>query len=85
MSHAVTLMCPCSGLYSSVWTKSSVCFTVVLLATSPSYFRGFTLIALKDGRDGTSDDDYIGQFQVSVSRCGERSCTLSALRAFRER
>ncbi|TKS72999.1 Spondin-1 F-spondin [Collichthys lucidus] len=38
-------------------------YRVVLLATSPSYFRGFTLIALKDGRDGTSDDDYIGQFQ----------------------
>uniref|UniRef100_A0AAQ4NZ88 Spondin-1 n=1 Tax=Gasterosteus aculeatus aculeatus TaxID=481459 RepID=A0AAQ4NZ88_GASAC len=38
-------------------------YRVVLLATSPSYFRGFTLIALKEGREGTVDDDYIGQFQ----------------------
>lgn len=40
-------------------------FTVVLMATSPSYFRGFTLIALKKGREGTVVDDYAGQFQVS--------------------
>lgn len=46
-------------------------FTVVLLATSPAYFRGFTLIALKEGREGTTDDDYTGQFQVRMSRCGE--------------
>lgn len=47
-------------------------FTVVLLATSPAYFRGFTLIALKEGREGTTDDDYTGQFQVRLSRCGEK-------------
>lgn len=46
-------------------------FTVVLLAASPAYFRGFTLIALKEGREGTTDDDYAGQFQVRISRCGE--------------
>lgn len=40
-------------------------FTVVLMATSPAYFRGFTLIALKEGREGTAEDDYGGQFQVS--------------------
>lgn len=34
------------------------------MATSPAYFRGFTLIALKEGRKGTADDDYTGQFQV---------------------
>ncbi|XP_029009296.1 spondin-1-like isoform X2 [Betta splendens] len=39
-------------------------YRVVLLATSPSYFRGFTLIALKEGREGTTDDDYTGQFQI---------------------
>lgn len=41
------------------------------MATSPAYFRGFTLIALKEGREGTTDDDYTGQFQVRRSRCGE--------------
>lgn len=40
-------------------------FTVVLTATSPAFFRGFTLIALKDGREGTAYGDYAGQFQVS--------------------
>uniref|UniRef100_A0A672ZXC2 Spondin-1 n=1 Tax=Sphaeramia orbicularis TaxID=375764 RepID=A0A672ZXC2_9TELE len=39
-------------------------YRVVLLAASPSYFRGFTLIALKEGREGTVDDDYTGQFQI---------------------
>nr|XP_020512006.1 spondin-1-like [Labrus bergylta] len=39
-------------------------YRVVLLATSPNYFRGFTLIALKEGREGTTDDDYTGQFQI---------------------
>ncbi|TWW76578.1 Spondin-1 F-spondin [Takifugu flavidus] len=38
---------------------------LVLMATSPAYFRGFTLIALKEGREGTVEDDYAGQFQVS--------------------
>uniref|UniRef100_A0A8C6S9J9 Spondin-1 n=1 Tax=Neogobius melanostomus TaxID=47308 RepID=A0A8C6S9J9_9GOBI len=39
-------------------------YRVVLLAQSPSYFRGFTLIALKEGREGTSEEDYTGQFQI---------------------
>lgn len=47
------------------WFKYFPKFTVVLMATSPAYFRGFTLIALKDGREGTADNDYAGQFQVS--------------------
>lgn len=73
-------------LYCSVslWNKYalSLCFTVVLLATSPAYFRGFTLIALKEGREGTTDDDYTGQFQVRISRCGEEGknrCILNVL------
>lgn len=41
-------------------------FTVVLTATSPAFFRGFTLIALKDGKEGTAYKDYAGQFQVSA-------------------
>ncbi|XP_069018910.1 spondin-1-like [Embiotoca jacksoni] len=39
-------------------------YRVVLLATSPAYFRGFTLIALKEGREGTADDHYTGRFQI---------------------
>uniref|UniRef100_A0A674NIV0 Spondin-1 n=1 Tax=Takifugu rubripes TaxID=31033 RepID=A0A674NIV0_TAKRU len=39
-------------------------YRVVLMATSPAYFRGFTLIALKEGREGTVEDDYAGQFQI---------------------
>lgn len=37
---------------------------VSLTATSPSYFRGFTLIALKEGAEGDKDEDYAGNFQV---------------------
>uniref|UniRef100_A0A8C6P9C4 Spondin-1 n=1 Tax=Nothobranchius furzeri TaxID=105023 RepID=A0A8C6P9C4_NOTFU len=39
-------------------------YRVVLQAASPSYFRGFTLIALKEGREGTADEDYAGRFQI---------------------
>ncbi|XP_053274132.1 spondin-1, partial [Pleuronectes platessa] len=39
-------------------------YRVVLLAASPNYFRGFTLISLKEGREGTTDQDYTGQFQI---------------------
>lgn len=46
-------------------------FTVVLTATSPAFFRGFTLIALKDGREGTAYGDYAGQFQVSAWNTNE--------------
>lgn len=38
---------------------------VTLTASSPSYFRGFTLIALKEGTEGDKDEDYAGTFQVS--------------------
>uniref|UniRef100_A0AAV2KHG0 Reelin domain-containing protein n=1 Tax=Knipowitschia caucasica TaxID=637954 RepID=A0AAV2KHG0_KNICA len=41
-------------------------YRVVLMAQSPSYFRGFTLIALKEGREGTEEDHYTGQFQSLV-------------------
>ena len=37
---------------------------MTLLASSPSYFRGFTLISVKEGKEGITDDDYAGQFQV---------------------
>lgn len=44
---------------------SLVCFHPVnVIATSPSYFRGFTLIALKEGTEGDKDEDYAGNFQV---------------------
>lgn len=39
-------------------------FPVSLHASSPSYFRGFTLIALKEGREGVTPDDYAGNFKV---------------------
>uniref|UniRef100_A0A6Q2ZAA6 Spondin-1 n=1 Tax=Esox lucius TaxID=8010 RepID=A0A6Q2ZAA6_ESOLU len=39
-------------------------YRVSLYASSPSYFRGFTLIALKEGKEGTTDDDYAGKFQI---------------------
>ncbi|XP_030644468.1 spondin-1b [Chanos chanos] len=40
-------------------------YRVSLYATSPpSYFRGFTLIALKEGREGSTPDDYAGNFKI---------------------
>uniref|UniRef100_A0A3Q3ACG1 Spondin-1 n=1 Tax=Kryptolebias marmoratus TaxID=37003 RepID=A0A3Q3ACG1_KRYMA len=39
-------------------------YRVSLTASTPSYFRGFTLIALKEGTDGDKDEDYIGHFQI---------------------
>ncbi|XP_027869848.1 spondin-1a [Xiphophorus couchianus] len=39
-------------------------YRVSLTATSPSYFRGFTLIALKEGAEGDKDEDYAGNFQI---------------------
>ncbi|KAG7262025.1 hypothetical protein CRUP_011763 [Coryphaenoides rupestris] len=42
-------------------------YRVILLATSPAYFRGFTLIALKEGREGTAENHYAGQFQVRTT------------------
>lgn len=37
---------------------------MTLYATNPAYFRGFTLIALKEGQNGEKEDDYAGNFQV---------------------
>uniref|UniRef100_A0A8C7MKR9 Spondin-1 n=1 Tax=Oncorhynchus kisutch TaxID=8019 RepID=A0A8C7MKR9_ONCKI len=39
-------------------------YRVTLYASSPAYFRGFTLIALREGREGDKEDDYAGNFQV---------------------
>uniref|UniRef100_A0A8C1XQY5 Spondin-1 n=1 Tax=Cyprinus carpio TaxID=7962 RepID=A0A8C1XQY5_CYPCA len=39
-------------------------YRVSLYASSPSYFRGFTLIALKEGREGVTPDDYAGTFKL---------------------
>ncbi|XP_067850319.1 spondin-1b isoform X2 [Heptranchias perlo] len=39
-------------------------YRVTLSATVPSYFRGFTLIALKEGEDGDREDEYAGNFQI---------------------
>ncbi|XP_062403199.1 spondin-1b isoform X1 [Sardina pilchardus] len=39
-------------------------YRVSLLATSPAFFRGFILVALREGRDGLRDDDYAGSFQI---------------------
>ncbi|XP_053175102.1 spondin-1a [Scomber japonicus] len=39
-------------------------YRVTLIASSPSYFRGFTLIALREGAEGDKDEDYIGNFQI---------------------
>lgn len=48
-----------------LFSVSFVCFHLVtVIATSPSYFRGFTLIALKEGTEGDRDEDYAGNFQV---------------------
>jgi len=37
---------------------------VTLSAATPAYFRGFTLIALKEGKEGDKEDDHAGSFQV---------------------
>uniref|UniRef100_A0AAQ5X607 Spondin-1 n=1 Tax=Amphiprion ocellaris TaxID=80972 RepID=A0AAQ5X607_AMPOC len=39
-------------------------YRVTLSATSPSYFRGFTVIALREGAEGDKDEDYAGNFQI---------------------
>lgn len=38
--------------------------SVTLSAATPAYFRGFTLIALKEGKEGDKEDDHAGTFQV---------------------
>lgn len=37
---------------------------VTLSAATPAYFRGFTLIALKEGKEGDKEEDHAGSFQV---------------------
>uniref|UniRef100_A0A4W5P5P2 Spondin 1 n=1 Tax=Hucho hucho TaxID=62062 RepID=A0A4W5P5P2_9TELE len=39
-------------------------YRVTLYASSPAYFRGFTLIALREGREGDKEEDYAGNFQI---------------------
>ncbi|KAI1889472.1 hypothetical protein AGOR_G00163220 [Albula goreensis] len=39
-------------------------YRVTLYTSSPSYFRGFTLIALKEGKGGNREEDYAGNFQI---------------------
>ncbi|XP_069596042.1 spondin-1 isoform X2 [Ranitomeya imitator] len=39
-------------------------YRVTLAAATPAYFRGFTLIALKEGKDGEKEDDHAGSFQI---------------------
>lgn len=38
--------------------------SVTLSAATPAYFRGFTLIALKEGKEGDKEEDHAGSFQV---------------------
>ncbi|XP_069479685.1 spondin-1 isoform X1 [Ambystoma mexicanum] len=44
--------------------KPGATYRVTLSATSPAYFRGFTLIALKEGREGEKEEDHAGSFQI---------------------
>ncbi|ETE63421.1 hypothetical protein L345_10818, partial [Ophiophagus hannah] len=37
-----------------------------LSAATPAYFRGFTLIALKEGKEGDKEEDHAGTFQELV-------------------
>ncbi|XP_039767398.1 spondin-1 isoform X2 [Ornithorhynchus anatinus] len=39
-------------------------YRVTLSAATPSYFRGFTLIALKEDREGDKEEDHAGTFQI---------------------
>ncbi|XP_063800581.1 spondin-1 [Pseudophryne corroboree] len=39
-------------------------YRVTLSAASPAYFRGFTLIALKEGKEGEKEEDHAGFFQI---------------------
>uniref|UniRef100_A0AAY4BDW6 Spondin-1 n=1 Tax=Denticeps clupeoides TaxID=299321 RepID=A0AAY4BDW6_9TELE len=44
--------------------QPSSTYRVTLIASHPAYFRGFTVIALKEGKDGDKDEDYAGNFQI---------------------
>uniref|UniRef100_A0A8C4Q8H1 Spondin 1a n=1 Tax=Eptatretus burgeri TaxID=7764 RepID=A0A8C4Q8H1_EPTBU len=41
-----------------------VCLSVSLLAMPPAYFRGFNLIAVKEGTTGENEEDHVGEFKV---------------------
>ncbi|XP_054555363.1 spondin-1 [Talpa occidentalis] len=44
--------------------KPGTSYRVTLSAATPSYFRGFTLIALKENREGDKEEDHAGTFQI---------------------
>ncbi|KAM4721899.1 LOW QUALITY PROTEIN: spondin-1 [Rhinophrynus dorsalis] len=44
--------------------KPGTTYRVTLSAASPAYFRGFTLIALKEGKEGEKEEDHAGGFQI---------------------
>ncbi|XP_073518699.1 spondin-1 isoform X2 [Phyllobates terribilis] len=44
--------------------KAGNTYRVTLAAATPAYFRGFTLIALKEGKHGEKEDDHAGSFQI---------------------
>ncbi|KAM6172725.1 spondin-1 [Erethizon dorsatum] len=44
--------------------KPGSSYRVTLSAAPPSYFRGFTLIALKENREGDKEEDHAGTFQI---------------------
>nr|DBA17432.1 TPA: hypothetical protein GDO54_002882 [Pyxicephalus adspersus] len=44
--------------------KPANTYRVTLSATTPAYFRGFTLIALKEGKEGEKEEDHAGSFQI---------------------
>lgn len=48
----------------AVLTVAFLSLAVTLSAAPPSYFRGFTLIALKENREGDKEEDHAGAFQV---------------------
>lgn len=44
--------------------KPGSSYRVTLSAAPPSYFRGFTLIALKENQEGDKEEDHAGTFQI---------------------
>lgn len=57
---------------------------MTVIASSPSYFRGFTLIALRDGAEGDRDEDYAGNFQVQLQlkKCQENETPLACFLSY---
>lgn len=50
---------------------------VTLMASGASYFRGFILAALKEGAEGDRDEDYAGNYQVSLAARYVTACAIS--------